>query len=166
MGIKVRSMDAREGELVRLSTLCLLRTRRGSGSRSSVRLGGGEDWRRPADGWRYDKEEEREAEAGYSGEWASPSSSSSSDRVRVCGTVLVEARCVVVRAVDVGDEAKAEWREAWSDSRAGVWCGSLTRAGLGMVRESMVKMYWANGGEQSPISRSRQRWSSNQSRSR
>lgn len=50
---------------------------------------------------------EREAEAGaYSGEWASASPSSSSDRVRVCGTVLAGGVCVGVRCV--GDELTGE----------------------------------------------------------
>ena len=84
-------------------------------------------------------------EAGaYSAERASASPSSSSDLVRVCGTVLAVVDCWGF--LDVGDEvfkgtkAKAERREDWSGSRFGVWCGVLTRGRLDGVRESMVAM--------------------------
>lgn len=110
VGIKMRSMDVSEaeGEDVRLSTLCLLRARESSGSASRVRVDEGEDWVIPAEGWRKERGVvEREAEAGaYSGEWASASPSSSSDRVRVCGTVLGDDECVCVRCV--GDEFTGE----------------------------------------------------------
>ena len=80
-------------------------------------------------------EEESEAEAwAYSAERASASPSSSSDLVRMCGTVLTGLDGWGF--LGVGDEplngtkAKAEWRDDWSDSSVGVWCGVLTRAGL------------------------------------
>ena len=148
-----RSRDARrlEGGVVRGSTLCLLRARESSGSASRVWAGGGEDWRMPEDGWRKDKgvEEGRAAEAGYSAERASASPSSSSDRVRVWGTVLRDVRGAVRRVGEEedGEKAKAEWREDWSDSSAGVWCGVVTRAGLGLVRGSMVTMGGRGRGE-------------------
>ncbi|TBU35482.1 hypothetical protein BD311DRAFT_3769 [Dichomitus squalens] len=89
--------------------------------------------------------EEEEVEAGaYSAERASASPSSSSDLVRVCGTVLAGLGGWGV--LNVGDElfkgtkAKAEWRDDWSGSSVGVWCGVPTRAGLDWVLESMVTM--------------------------
>ncbi len=84
-------------------------------------------------------------EAGaYSAERASASPSSSSDLVRVWGTVLAGLDCWGF--LDVGDElfkgtkANTERRDDWSGSRFGVWCGVLTRGGLDGVRESMVAM--------------------------
>lgn len=136
--IKARSMEARDeeaGDEGWGSTLCRLRARASSASASRLVGADGDEKEVLADGWRKDKEGEETESGAYSGGGATLSASSSSARVRVCGTV-----CTGV--LGVGDELGEErGRGAWavgSESSAGDWSGSVTRGEEGCVRERMV----------------------------
>ncbi len=135
--IKARSMEARDeaGDEGWGSTLCRLRARASSASASRLAGADGDEKEVLADGWRKDKEGEETESGAYSGDGASLSASSSSARVRVCGTV----RIVCAGVLGVGDELGEEReRGAWavgSESSAGDWCGSVTRGEEGCVRE-------------------------------
>lgn len=136
--IKARSMEARDeeaGDEGWGSTLCRLRARASSASGSRLAWADGDEKEVLADGWRKDKEGEETESGAYSGDGASLSASSSSARVRVCGTVRIECAGVL----GVGDELGEErGRGAWavgSESSAGDWSGSVTRGEEGCVRE-------------------------------